>query len=68
MASNTNENNVIPEIRKLSDIFEEAYNLYNSFDKRDDPTNGIEFQVSCFYFYLCVFIFKSNLRMHYLIN
>lgn len=36
----------IPVDRKLDDIFEEAYNLYNSFDDCNDPTNSSEFQVS----------------------
>lgn len=35
-----------PVDRKLDDIFEEAYNLYNGFDDCADPTNSPEFQVS----------------------
>lgn len=31
---------------KLSDLFEDAYKLFESFDSRDDPTNSPEFQVS----------------------
>jgi hypothetical protein len=31
---------------KLSDLFEDAYKLFESFDKREDPTNSLEFQVS----------------------
>lgn len=34
-----------PNDRKLSDIFEEAYNLYNGFDKLDMPSNTPEFQL-----------------------
>lgn len=33
-----------PEIT-LNSLFEEAYKLFESFDKRDDPTNSPEFQV-----------------------
>lgn len=29
----------------LNSIFDEAYKLFESFDKRDDPTNSPEFQV-----------------------
>lgn len=36
----------IPIDRKLDDIFEEAYNLYNGFDDCADPTNSPDFQVS----------------------
>lgn len=35
---------------KLSEIFKEAYELYQSFDKRDDPTNSQEFQASRIFF------------------
>lgn len=31
--------------RTLNEIFDEAYKLFESFDKRDDPTNSPEFQV-----------------------
>lgn len=31
--------------RKLFEIFEEAFDLYNSFDTCNDPTNSPEFQV-----------------------
>lgn len=34
-----------PEIN-LNSLFDEAYTLYESFDKRDDPSNSSEFQVS----------------------
>lgn len=30
----------------LTDLFEDAYKLFESFDKRDDPSNSPEFQVS----------------------
>lgn len=36
--------------RKLMDIFEEAFNLYYSFETCNDPTNSPEFQVSLFDF------------------
>lgn len=42
MASSVDE---IPIERKLEDIFDEAYNSYNSFDSCEDPTNSSEFQV-----------------------
>lgn len=42
MAASVDE---IPIDRKLDDIFEEAYNLYTSFDDCVDPTNGVDFQV-----------------------
>lgn len=29
----------------LNSLFDEAYTLYESFDKRDDPSNSSEFQV-----------------------
>lgn len=31
--------------RKLSEIFGEAFELYNSFEICEDPTNSPEFQV-----------------------
>lgn len=31
---------------KLSDLFEDAYKLFESFDMREDPSNSPEFQVS----------------------
>jgi hypothetical protein len=31
---------------KLSDLFDNAYKLFESFDRREDPTNSPEFQVS----------------------
>ena len=34
-----------PEI-SLNSLFDEGYKLFESFDKRDDPTNSPEFQVS----------------------
>ena len=37
---------VIMEEIKLSDLFEDAYKLFESFDSRDDATNSPEFQVS----------------------
>lgn len=33
--------------RKLSEIFDEGYHLYNSFDTCNDPVNSPEFQVNC---------------------
>lgn len=42
MAASVDE---IPIDRKLDDIFEEAYNLYNGFDDCVEPTNSSEFQV-----------------------
>lgn len=38
--------------RKLCDIFEEAFDLYDSFDTCNDPTNSPEFQVNNFHFAL----------------
>lgn len=32
--------------RKLGEIFEEAFDLYDSFDTCNDPSNGPEFQVN----------------------
>lgn len=34
-----------PEEITLNSLFDEAYKLFESFDKRDDPTNSPEFQV-----------------------
>jgi hypothetical protein len=31
---------------KLEELFSDAYKLFETFDKRDDPTNSPEFQVS----------------------
>lgn len=42
MVDSSNETTVD---RKLSDIFGEAYALYNSFDTCNEPTNSPEFQV-----------------------
>lgn len=36
----------IPIDRKLDDIFEDAYNLFYSFDECVEPTNSPEFQVN----------------------
>lgn len=30
----------------ISDLFNQGYELFESFDKRDDPSNSLEFQVS----------------------
>lgn len=38
-------NNKASEDRKLSEIFEEAFDLYNSLEKCYLPTNSPEFQV-----------------------
>lgn len=43
------ESNEVTVDRKLSDIFEEAFDLYDSFDTCNDPTNGPEFQVIFLY-------------------
>lgn len=45
MAETTEE---ITVDRKLHEIFDEAFNLYNSFETCNDPTNSSEFQVICF--------------------
>lgn len=37
--------------RKLCDIFEEAFDLYDSFDTCNDPTNSSEFQVNKYFFF-----------------
>lgn len=34
--------------KRLEEIYDEAYTLYESFDKREDPGNSPEFQVSSF--------------------
>lgn len=34
---------------KLSDLFDNAYKLFESFDKRDDASNSPEYQVSARY-------------------
>lgn len=44
MAESAEENTTVD--RKLHEIFEEAYDLYNSFETCNDPTNSPEFQVS----------------------
>lgn len=38
-------NNKASEDRKLSEIFDEAFNLYDSFEKNYLATNSPEFQV-----------------------
>lgn len=35
----------IPIDRKLAEMFEEGYHLYDSFDTRQEPTNSEAFQV-----------------------
>lgn len=35
----------VPIDRKLIEIYEEGYNLYDTFDSRQDPTNSENFQV-----------------------
>lgn len=45
MTEATNETTVD---RKLFEIFEEAFDLYDSFETCNDPTNSPEFQVSSF--------------------
>ena len=42
-ASNSDENLTVD--RKLSEIFEEAYHLYNDFENNQEPTNSTEYQV-----------------------
>lgn len=37
--------NAIPIDRKLSEIFEEGYHLYESFETRQDANNSETFQV-----------------------
>lgn len=32
--------------RKLFEIFDEAFDLYNSFETSEDPTNSVECQVN----------------------
>lgn len=44
MAESVEENSTVD--RKLQDIFDEAFDLYNSFETCNDPTNSPEFQVS----------------------
>lgn len=44
MAESAEENTTVD--RKLHEIFEEAFDLYNSFETCNDPTNSPEFQVS----------------------
>lgn len=34
--------------KRLEEIYDEAYTLYESFDRREDPGNSPEFQVSNF--------------------
>lgn len=43
MSESTSETTVD---RKLFEIFEEAFNLYYSFETCNDPTNSLEFQVT----------------------
>lgn len=31
----------------LNSLFDDAYKLLETFDKREDPSNSAEFQVSC---------------------
>lgn len=38
--------------RKLSEIFEEAFDLFNSFETCNDPTNSPEFQVIYAYIFI----------------
>lgn len=44
MAESVEENTTVD--RKLHDIFDEAFDLLNSFETCNDPTNSPEFQVS----------------------
>lgn len=44
MAESAEENTTVD--RKLNEIFEEAFDLYDSFETCQDPTNSPEFQVS----------------------
>lgn len=46
MAEASTEENSTTVDRKLHEIFEEAFDLYNSFETCNDPTNSPEFQVS----------------------
>lgn len=34
--------------KRLEEIYDEAYTLYETFDRREDPSNSPEFQVSNF--------------------
>ncbi|XP_055547432.1 immunoglobulin-binding protein 1 [Wyeomyia smithii] len=52
--------NEIPIDRKLSDIFEEAYNLMNTFDTCYDPTNSPEFQANI---KKCIGLFEDSTRL-----
>lgn len=44
MAESTSEETTVD--RKLFEIFDEAFDLYNSFDTCNDPLNSPEFQVN----------------------
>lgn len=43
--------------KKLLDIFEEAFDLFYSFEKCTDPTNSLEFQVNAKYKNYNLYIF-----------
>lgn len=40
--------------RKLSEIFDEGYYLFNSFDSCNDPVNSTEFQVNTIFIFVTV--------------
>ena len=46
--------------RKLSEIFNEAFDLYDSFETSTEPTNSLEFQVITTKNGLCVIKFSLN--------
>lgn len=57
----TETSNELTVDRKLYEIFQEAYDLYDSFERCYDPTNSPEFQVNttirfrvCFELFVCV--------------
>lgn len=47
--------------RKLSDIFEEAYHLYYSFESCNEPTNSSGFQVNITHY---ISMLRTNLMIH----
>lgn len=50
MAESANEDTTVD--RKLYEIFDDAFELYNSFEICNDPTNSAEFQVNSIEFFI----------------
>lgn len=51
--------------RKLSDIFEEAFDLYDSLDECTEPTNSAEVQVNSSHFNIICCNLKTGTRKNH---